>query len=399
MIFTTNIPKITIDDAGIHVPAEEAVLSGVLADFNQAFGGNMNMNLDTPQGQLASSLTAIIADCYNQLATLMNQVNPDYAEGAMQDAIAKIYFLERKPETDSVVYVEFMGLPGTTIPKGFIVKDTLGNTWELSQEVSILKDGVVTGIMKSSGGIEAAPHTVNVIYQSIVGLDRVDNPSSAIPGLLTESRAAFRDRMKISVAKNSNGTSQSVYSNVFSLDGVSDVFIYDNRKNTPLSLGSTNYSIAPHSVYVAVSGGEDEAIARTILTYAGGGCDFNGNTTITIEDDNYSAPKPSYEVKFMRPEPTPVFFKVKIERGAPIGYQQTVQKAIIDTFVNGDGRARIGSKIYAMRFIEPVNKSSDTINILDIEISLNKGDWKNSILLGIDQQPVISSENIEVIAE
>ena len=129
MSFKTNVPAIEITDTGVVVPSEDDILQGVLADFNQAFGGNLNLNLDTPQGQLASSLTAIIADRDNQLARLMNQVNPDYADGIMQDAIAKIYFLERKKAVDSSVECEFIGLAGTIIPKGFAVLDTQGVQW------------------------------------------------------------------------------------------------------------------------------------------------------------------------------------------------------------------------------------------------------------------------------
>lgn len=126
MTFKTNVPPIEINDTGVVIPTEESVLQGLLEDFNQAFGGNLNKNLDTPQGQLASSLAAIIADRDNQLARLMNQVNPDYAEGAMQDAIAKIYFLERKPETKAQAVCEFIGLAGVVIPKDYPVQDENG---------------------------------------------------------------------------------------------------------------------------------------------------------------------------------------------------------------------------------------------------------------------------------
>lgn len=211
MSLKTNVPSVVIDNTGIKLPTEDAILAGVLADFNQAFGGNLNLNLDTPQGQLASSLAAIIADCHNQLATLMNQFNPDYAEGAMQDAISKIYFIERKPATDSVVYVDFIGAAGTVIPRGFLVKDASGNLWRLNETISILAEGSVTGMLTASGRIEAPAHTVNTIYKAIVGLDRVDNPSDAIPGKLIESREDFRDRRNRSVAINAHGTPQSVY--------------------------------------------------------------------------------------------------------------------------------------------------------------------------------------------
>ena len=57
---TTNVPAIQFTTAGIVVPEESAILTGVQEDINAAFGGNLNFtNLNTPQGQLASSWAAV----------------------------------------------------------------------------------------------------------------------------------------------------------------------------------------------------------------------------------------------------------------------------------------------------------------------------------------------------
>lgn len=392
----TNVPNIEITAAGLKIPVETDVLNGVLADFDAAFGGGLNLNLETPQGQLASSLAAIIADKNDLIAQLVNQIHPDYADGFMQDAIAKIYFLERKKSTDSVVTCEFVGLAGTVIPKGFIVKDAAGNDWILQQEISILSEGSVTGTLITRGVVKAAAHSVNNMYQTIVGLDRVDNPHDVIPGKLTESRADFRERRQRSVAKNAHGTPQSVYANVFDVDGVSDVYVVDNPKNTAVSLGASNYSLKPHSIYVAVVGGEDKAIAETILKYAGSGCDFNGNTDVVVYDENYSDPKPAYQVTFMRPNDLPVYFRVKVGNGAPIGFQGAIKKAIVQAF-NGENKAHIGVNIYAIRFVSPVVKALPDAHILDVEIGMSASSMGNLIAVGIDKKPVISEENIEVI--
>lgn len=392
----TNVPEIEMTATGLKLPSELDILKGVLADFNTAFGGNLNLNLETPQGQLASSLAAIIADKNNQIAWLANQVHPDYAEGFMQDAIAKIYFLERKQATDSVVTCEFMGLAGTRIPKGFIVKDALGNNWVLQQNISILHDGKVTGTLSTKGNVSAKAHTVNQMYQTIVGLDRVDNPQDAIPGKLTESRAEFRDRRQRSVAINAHGTPQAVYANVFALDGVSDVYVVDNPKGEAVTLNG--YRLKPHSIYVAVVGGNNQQIAKTILQYAGNGCDFNGNTNVTVYDDNYSEPKPTYQVSFMRPADLPIYFRVRVEKGAPIGYQDAIKQAIIAAF-NGDNKARIGANIYAIRYVAPVVKAMPDAHILDVEIGLAKGSMGNMVSVGIHQKPAISANNIEVVID
>lgn len=387
----SHVPPVRFTPQGLQIPTETEVLDGVLADFNDAFGGGLNLNLETPQGQLASSLAAVIADKNNVIAELVNQIHPEYAEGAMQDAIAQIYFLQRKPATDSAVVCEFVGLPGTQIPQGFIVQDAAGNQWALQQETGIPVGGKVSGTLIAAGQIEAPAHSVNVIYQALVGLDRADNPHPAVPGRAQESRAEFAERRRLSVAINAHGTPQAVYANVFALDGVRDVYVIDNPKGQSVQAGATGYTLKPHSIYVAAVGGDDTAVAETILRCAGSGCDFNGNTEITVYDHGYSDPKPAYQVAFMRPAELPVYFRIKIERGAFIGADAAIKQAVVNAF-----KGRIGANLYAIRYVAPVVQAVPNVHVLDVEIGLSAGGMGNSVAVGIDQMPVVRAENIEV---
>lgn len=388
----SHVPSVRFTPQGLQIPTETEVLDGVLADFNDAFGGGLNLNLETPQGQLASSLAAVIADKNNVIAELVNQIHPEYAEGAMQDAIAQIYFLQRKPATDSAVVCEFVGLPGTQIPQGFIVQDAAGNQWALQQETGIPVGGKVSGTLIAAGQIEAPAHSVNVIYQALVGLDRADNPHPAVPGRAEESRAEFAERRRRSVAANAHGTPQAVYANVFALDGVRDVYVIDNPKGQSVQAGATHYTLKPHSIYVAAVGGDDTAVAETILRCAGSGCDFNGNTEITVYDHGYSDPKPAYQVAFMRPAELPVYFRIKIERGAFPGADAAIRQAVVNAF-----KGRIGANLYAIRYVAPVVQAVPNVHVLDVEIGLSAGGMGNSVAVGIDQTPVVRAENIEVV--
>lgn len=390
----TNVPNITIDDTGVKIPLESEILDGVLADFNAAFGGNLNLNLETPQGQLAGSLAAIIHDKNNAIAQIVNQIHPDYASGAMQEAVAKIYFLERKPETDSVVECEFSGLAGTVVPKGFNVKDEAGNLWVLQNQAIINENGTVRAMLTAKSGIEARAGTVNRIQEYISGLDRVTNPQDAVAGRKTESREDFRDRRKNSVAINAHGTPASVYANVFSLDGVSDVYVIDNPKHTAETVGGV--SIKPHSIYVAVVGGKDEEIAREIWKFAGNGCDFTGNTTVKIYDESYAHPKPSYTVSFTRPANQAVFFRVNVQAGGGSGYEQKIKDALTEYFKTRQ-KNRIGATVYAIDFI-PALSGIDGIHLVSVEIGLSEGNYGSFITAGIDKVPVLSAGNIQVAA-
>ena len=114
----TNVPSPTFGPLGFIAPTEAEVLAGVQADIDQAFGGGVNPDLETPQGQLATSQAAIIGQTNNLFVEYANQVDPAFADGRMQDAIARIYFLTRLPAAPTAVQALCTGLPGVVIPVG-----------------------------------------------------------------------------------------------------------------------------------------------------------------------------------------------------------------------------------------------------------------------------------------
>lgn len=396
MTIRTNVPTIQFTPQGLILPTEQDILQGVMADFNAAFGGELSQNLETPQGQLASSMAAIIADKNNQIAWLVNNLDPTYADGIMQDAIAKIYFLKRKGRVNSFATCHFIGLPGVTIPKGLVVKDASNNEWILDEEISILENGAVEGRVVANGVYSAKANTITKIHQSIIGLDRVINPQDAIVGTERESRQDFAERFKKSVAINSQGMPASVYANVSKLAGVTDCYVIDNPKGIAVQVGSSRYSIKPHSIYVAVMGGDDQQIAEEIWRYTGNGCDYNGNSTITVTDNTYTDPKPTYEIQFMRPNTMPIYFQVKLKRGAVIGSEQTVKEVIPKTFQRLS-KSKIGATLYAVEFVSDLVKALPEEHLLDVKVGLNQSAYTDTVTVGIDQYPTIAAENINVV--
>ena len=58
----TAVPPITWTIEGVVLPTDAEILEGVQSDIDTAFGGGVNPGLSTPQGQLASSEAAVIAE-------------------------------------------------------------------------------------------------------------------------------------------------------------------------------------------------------------------------------------------------------------------------------------------------------------------------------------------------
>jgi len=355
------IPAPSFTDKGFIPPSEvDEILPAVLADIDAAFGGGLNLALDTPQGQIASSETAAIGNANDAFCALANGVDPAYASGRMQDAIGRIYFLERKPALATSVACLCVGAVDTPIPAGSKAIDEDGNLYSSLDAAVIGATGNVTVQFASDlvGPIPCPAGSLNRIYTVIPGWDSVSNPQDGALGQDVESRAQFERRRAASVARNAIGSLPAIYGEVFNVDGVIDCFVYDN----PLATTDTYKGVLlqPNSIYVCASGGSDLDVAEALWRKKPPGCNYTGNTTVTVYDQNaaYVPPYPSYDVKFERPESLSVIFYVAIASSpqVPSNAATLIKQCIIDVFA-GEGnqpRASIGSRIYALSFVDEI---------------------------------------------
>lgn len=402
MMASSAVPKIKFTAAGLVIPAETDVLAGVQADMNAAFGGGLNPALETPQGQLASSQAAVIADKNNEIATVVNQVDPQYAADRFQDAIGRIYFLTRKPATPTAVTATLTGLAGTVIPAGTLAQDTSGNTYAASGAATISIAGTVDAEFQNieNGPIPCAAGTLSQVYQAVPGWDAINNVADGTMGQDVESRADFEYRRKNSVALNGKGTPTAIYAEVFALTDILDVYVKDNPSGDTVLTGSTNYPLLPHSVYVAVVGGADADIAAAIWRKKDVGCDYNGNTSVVVTDDSgYNYPQPTYTVKFERPDALPVKFAVQLvnDVSLPSNIVQLVQNAIIARFNGADGttRERMGSLVLASRYYGAVVSVAPNVSLISVLIGTSTPTL-SQVAVGIDQKPTLSVADISV---
>lgn len=489
MVDTTNVPQPVFTPTGLVLPTEAAILAGVQEDYNAAFGGNLNPGLNTPQGQLCSTTAAIIANSNTVFATFVNQVDPDTSTGFMQDAIGRIYFLNRNPAVPTTVNLQCNGAFGTPIPVNAQAQDTSGNIYRCTQAGTIPIGGSVTlAFANVVAGPTACPmNTVTIIYRAINGWESVNNASDGTIGANVESPAAFEYRRQQSVGKNSQGSLPATYAACFGVADVIDVYVTQN--NTPnVNAGaingnpnSTNFPVAANSIYVAVAGGNAQDVANAIwksvnvgaayqptfmgtgsqatstvtisattsgyipvgMTLNGAGVEANsvvtayGTYTIasgvgtlvvstsgtkssaavtgaeqgtagaalvveTVEDTSgYAIPRPAYEVTFINPAPTPIFFAVTLASSTllPADIVALVQTAVIAQFtgqIPGSLRERIASQVLASRYFGPIQTIGPEVSILTITIGFNSGVGNASLQMGIDQIPTITAGNIAV---
>jgi len=368
----SSVPEPTFGPLGFIAPSEAQILAGVMTDMNAAFGGNMNPGSSTPQGQLAASQTAIIGNKNDQFVFYTNQVDPAFAEGRMQDAIARIYFIERNPAEPTVVLAVCTGLAGVTIPVGALAQNTDGILFMCTEAGVIPVSGSITlpFACATTGPIPCPANTLTIIYQTIPGWDTINNPTDGSLGNVVEGRAAFEARRSASVALNAQGSLPAVRGAVLSVANVLDAYVNQNTTGSPISIGTV--ALAAHSIYVCALGGAAQDIGDAIWTKVSPGCDFNGGTTVTVVDESYSPPYPQYQVKYEIPTLVPILFRVTIANSAqvPSTALTQIQDAIILAFAGGDEgqRERIGGTVFASRYYCPVAALGSWARIVSIKI-------------------------------
>ncbi|CAI3941446.1 Uncharacterized phage protein gp47/JayE (JayE) [Commensalibacter communis] len=419
----TNVPEIEWSENGITLPEEDKILDGVIQDFQNAFENKLKFYnkegeflLSTPQGQLVTSISAIISDRNRLLAYYVNQVDPSYAMGRMQDGIGRIYFIERKPAT----YTEVVGLcrgggANVVIPQGTPVKDKAGNVYAAKQDYTIGDVGTVeaTFVCNKPGAIECPANSIDM-YQRIAGWDSVENPKAGVVGRNVESQAQFEQRRRQSVAGNSVNSVDSIMADLLKLTDANGSPICQDAYVTENSLGEAiingNVTLKPHSIFVCVAAldsfDNQQAIAKSIWRKKPPGCAMNGDVTVEISDDTkdddgqplYSTP-PTYQMTYQYAVDVSIYFNIVMTRSQdqPKNAEALIKDAVYNAFIGEDGsiRPRIGSKILSSDFLRSVLALGNWARVTSIQIARG-GNFDNKVSMGINEMPSLTKDHIKV---
>lgn len=411
MTITTNMPPTVFSDAGVTFQQPDALLNGACLDIQAAFNNQLNLDatvsstLVTPQGQLASTQTAVRLEKDANVAFIANQFNPATCSGIWQDGMGKFFYnMQRLPALPTIVSVTCTGLSGVIIPVGAVVSDVSGNLYTSTQAETIGIGGTVDidFACTVTGAVSCPAGAITGIYNNggAIGWDSVTNATDGALGQDVETPQAFEERRQLSIGIYGHSMVSSIVGNVYrTVPNIAMVYAMDNDTDAPVTtLGVT---LSAHSVYVAAVGGTDLDVATAIFNKKSGGCAYVGNTSVTVQDtDGYDTPYPSKVVKFTRPSALPVYFAVDAvnDPRLPADRDTLVKNAIIAQFegTNGATRAKIASLIQAGKYFAPVQAAIPSIVINSLFVGSSASPITPSLQVNADKYPTLTAANIEI---
>ena len=396
------------NQTGLVAEETSVVRARIAQEWKNAFATDprlpvLDTNPETPAGQLIDGQTALASEKDNDMIYIANMFNPKNATGVWQDALAAIYFLNRKIALPTYVTCQVRGAYGTTIPYGALVQDVNGYTFLNTSVVVIGSSGTANIYVRctETGAVEVAPNTVTQIVTTVPGWDSVTNPSAGVTGRDEESQAAFENRRAGSVGKNSHGAVASIYGTIADLNNVVAVLVLENTTNADKTIKGV--TLAGHSVYISVYGGDNTDIARAIYNKIDGGCGTQGNTMLTYNpasDNIADQPDALYTYYIERPDTVETAVKVTVSDDETTGLTNAIKEAVVNNF-NGNSsfrRVKMGDTLYASRFYADVIKAGVTmLENIEIKYPAATGSYADSIDIPASELPTISADDVTVV--
>lgn len=389
-----------ISNRGVIVPDTATLRAQVEAEWREAFGQDLDLSPDTPQGVLITAEVEARDSVARNNAEVANQINPDISGGIWLDAIWRLTGGFRRAATPStLVGVVFGGQPGTLIPAGSeALVEATGARFFTLIDVTLDAAGVATGNMQSVdlGRIACPVGALNAIATTVFGWETVVNPNAAVVGTEEETDFASRQRRRNTLALQGRSLSESVTSRLYALDGVRSLVFRENI--LPTTQVIEGISMVPHSVYACVVGGVDSEIAQALLDSKTAGANWNGAQLVNVIDQ-FSGQ--TYPVRFDRPTTVLVYVRVTI-RATPLDAESLVRNSIIN-YANGlnDGEPgfAVGEDVSPFELAGAINQAEPRLFVMKVEISTDGGTTytTNDAVIGITQVAAVTSNSISVV--
>lgn len=369
---------------GVVVPDTSDILAGVQAEYKDAFGADLVVTPDTPQGVLITAEALSRASVVNNNAALANQINPNVAGGVFLDAILALTGMQRSVATPTAVPgVTLTGVPGTVIPGGSLAATAAGDRFQSVSTVTLNGSGTAEVDFQSveDGPIPCSASALTTIVSSVLGWETVTNPTAGTPGSATQSDQAARALRQNTLAFQAVSLAEAITSALYNVPGVTSLAFRENTADVTQVIDGV--SMVSHSVFACIDGGTDLGVAAALLENKSSGCAWNGTTTVNVVEP---ASGQSYAVKFTRPAVKGILVKVTTTNGAAAEIIGAVLD-YADGLIEGLAGFVVGADVSPFEIAGAIMSRFPAYYIQKVEVSLTSpvSYSTDAIAVGIDE--------------
>lgn len=313
-----------LDANGLTVKTRQQILDELLNGYaglpgmRQIYGSDINVDANSPDGQLLNIVAQVAADMWEVLARINSGMDPDQAIGTILDSRAAINGVVRQGATRTIQNVDVtvtqaLTLPGTDAASPFTVSDDNGNQFQLISSYAFGAAGTQTLAFQAvqTGAIETTIGGLTNIVTPIAGVAGVNNSVAATSiGKDQESDASLRIRRAKSVSLPSQGFIEGLVGALTDIEGVRQAIVLENITNATDGNG-----IPAHSIWAIVDADSslNADVADAIYKKRNAGCGMKGAISVPVSRPGGGT------INILFDHPTPVTLYISLTIAAVTG--------------------------------------------------------------------------------
>lgn len=269
-----------MSNKGYERPNQAEIREALDARTREEFGADVNLSDKSPNGIINGIMSWFFAKLWELGEKVYHSSQPSQADGVQLDYLTPFYGTSRRRPQYAMVTLTLTGTVGYTVPFGRLFKTVDGIQFISLQSLTFGSTG--TGTLLATAVLPGVAG--NVITGSITeqvepdsDITSVTNLAGAEGGSEEESDNDLRARLERSFAALGSGTINAIYADLLEVPGVRAVRIKVNELSTIVD------GLPPHSIAVYTYGGDNEAVAKSLMkNYTG--IQFYGNVTVPVDD-------------------------------------------------------------------------------------------------------------------
>lgn len=279
-----------VSATGLTIKSLQDVVDDLTTSLQTIYGSDINVNSNSPDGQLINIFAQSIIDNLELLQDIFNSFSLDQVYGTVLDQRVAINGVVRRAGTYTVTPVSITvdraltltGLdalesdPNATV---FTVADSTGNQFQLLETQTPAVAGTSSYIFQAVnvGAVLTTLNTITNQVTVILGVTGVNNPLvSTTIGVNEETDSELKIRHAQMFQLAATGPSDSVRAALLEVEGVVDAYVVENETN-----GTVN-SVPAHSIQAIVNGGTNLDVATAIYNKKAPGCGMYGGQSQVV---------------------------------------------------------------------------------------------------------------------
>lgn len=226
-----------------------------------------NLDPSTPDGLKMAHDSEIFYALDETLQQAYNSKDPNKAKGNDLDIVCSLTGTIRSGGSRSSVQLTLTATPGTLIQAGNRFESvTTGSRWTTDQAVTAdsLGSATVNATCTVVGPTQADAGTITRIVDVVAGLASVTNAAPATPGTEGQRDEQLRVTRATAVGKPGNNQIDSMIGELFGVDGVRRVKVYENDTDSNAVSIDNPYGLPKNSIAPIIDGGTDDDVAMAI---------------------------------------------------------------------------------------------------------------------------------------